>query len=175
MSFATPYKAPQLASFIATQVLSPLSPPATRLRYAMPRTARYPVRTQQCFCTACKGASLPWSTWARHQKALAERIGDLGREAGLVDPAGGSTETAIAEEETEAITAALKQTFSQRKSKKSQRVAHIRARLLTVRDDLHRLRDDGQKLAAHVTFLTPPGAEDAKRDPEPTSLGAYWL
>lgn len=133
----------------------------------MPKKQKYKPRTQQCFCKECKGGSLPWSTWARHHKALAEQTAILGREAGLdADPT-------PPQSEDDHRPTLLERNFLQTKSKKAQRAAHIRARLLTIRDDLHRLRGNCQQLSGHVTFLRSPKAGDAKAEPELTTLGAY--
>lgn len=134
----------------------------------MPKKPKYKPRKQQCFCKDCKGALLPWSTWARHQKALAEQTATLGREAGL-DPVDHPTAPLLEEEPRPSP---LERDFSQKKSKKAQRAAHVKARLLAVRDDLHRLRGDCQHLSGHVTFLRPPKVGDAKFEPALTSLGA---
>lgn len=140
------------------------SPPPPLL--PMPKKAKYEVRKQHCYCKECKGASLPWSTWTRHQKALAEQVALLGREA---SPVAEPPSALPLEEEPPAPQ--LEREFSQTMSKKSQRAAHVRARLLIIRDDLHRLRDACNKLTGHVTFLRPPVTEHVGSGPNHISLG----
>lgn len=134
----------------------------------MTKKTKYEVRKQHCYCKDCKGASLPWSTWTRHRKALAEQLAVLGREASLI------AEPPNLPPEGELDVPELEREFSQIMSKKSQRAAHIRARLLTIRDDLHRLRDRCNKLADHVTFLRPPVAEHPPNHID-VSLGAFMI
>lgn len=114
----------------------------------MPKSAKYEPRKQRCFCEGCNGAYLPWSTWSRHRKALAQQVAALAHEARHDE------ETAALA--TSAPEPTLDEEFKRTKSKKEERAAQVRARLLGINKSLDRLGSQCRGLPHHVTFLTTP-------------------
>lgn len=101
----------------------------------MPRVNAASAPRQKCYCPQCNGATLPWSSWSRHNRELQQRQAELQKEIQR-DQA-----LQVAPPDPEQVTnAETEKDFANIKSKRQQNLARMRATLLSIHHELTQLQ-----------------------------------
>lgn len=101
----------------------------------MPRAITAQPPRQKCYCPQCNGATLPWSSWSRHNRELQQREAELRKEIQR------DKDIALLPPDPQGIMGAdMKKDFANIKSKRRQNLDQMRAKLLSIHHELTQLQ-----------------------------------
>lgn len=115
----------------------------------MPKDRARPEAKQKCYCAECKGASLSWTTWARHRKSLNRAVTVLTAEAQGVDPPVELDPSTQQDDD-------LRARFSRMRSKHEQKLEQNRTRVLAIREEIVRLQTHSNYIPGSLRFVETP-------------------